>query len=467
MESTHPQTQVCHLAVNAFNENQDVFPEPPPSPPPGDPILTAEDTISLQNFLENLSSDRFNTPCYGEGLNFTDTWLDLPPQLVGSTTSLGQHPSIPSPIQQAAHMQNHNHHMLGDGSLHASSATGMMAPPPPPPAHTSSHHHHSHPGLHLDATPDVVAAAALLPRNGLMSPNNFHSLPLHMSQFPSMSDLSHGFSRLEPGAAIGHSLLPAGFDDTSNAEHQFASTAYTTQPSPPQGPLGGAQQASEIQWGSDASFNQPQGFVPHSHRETHESLVQRKLQMMQCLSVNRSAATTRPSSPTHDHGSPSAAQHLSANSNEEDEEEMNGEGPPRKRRKSRIAKEDDPADDDDEAGRPEADDEKRDSSTGEGPGLGKAGGKKGTPSKRRKSANGAKAPRENLTDQQKRENHIKSEQRRRTVIKEGFDELCIVVPNLQGSGISKSNILTAAAEWLEDLSRFNKELHDQLARIAI
>lgn len=319
-----------------------------------------------------------------------------------------------------------------------------------------------------------------------MSPNNFHSLPLHMSQFPSMSDLSHGFSRLEPGAAIGHSLLPGGFDDTSNAEHQFASTAYTTQPSPPQGPLGGTQPASEIQWGSDASFNQPQGFVPHSHRDTHESLVQRKLQMMQCLSVNRSAATTRPSSPTHDHGSPSAAQHLSANSNEEEEGEMNGEGPPRKRRKSRIAKEDDPADDDDEpspatsntkatrrrkakakGGAPEADDEKRDSSTGEGPGLGKAGGKKGTPSKRRKSANGAKAPRENLTDQQKRENHIKSEQRRRTVIKEGFDELCIVVPNLQGSGISKSNILTAAAEWLEDLSRFNKELHDQLARITI
>ncbi|ORY63989.1 uncharacterized protein BCR38DRAFT_301822, partial [Pseudomassariella vexata] len=65
-----------------------------------------------------------------------------------------------------------------------------------------------------------------------------------------------------------------------------------------------------------------------------------------------------------------------------------------------------------------------------------------TPGKRRKSnANGSKPPRENLSDEQKRQNHILSEQKRRTLIKEGFEDLQEIIPNLKNGGYSKSAML--------------------------
>lgn len=86
--------------------------------------------------------------------------------------------------------------------------------------------------------------------------------------------------------------------------------------------------------------------------------------------------------------------------------------------------------------------------------------------KRRKSAvNNSKLSRENLSEEQKRENHIKSEQKRRTLIKEGFDDLCDLVPGLRGGGFSKSTMLTMAAEWLEDLLKGNEALATQLATL--
>lgn len=79
--------------------------------------------------------------------------------------------------------------------------------------------------------------------------------------------------------------------------------------------------------------------------------------------------------------------------------------------------------------------------------------------KRRRSAvNGSKAARENLSETQKRENHIKSEQKRRGAIKEGYHDLGQIVPNLSSSGYSKSMMLTMAADWLEELIKGNEEL---------
>jgi len=88
--------------------------------------------------------------------------------------------------------------------------------------------------------------------------------------------------------------------------------------------------------------------------------------------------------------------------------------------------------------------------------------------KRRKcGANGAsKHPRENLTEEQKRENHIKSEQKRRTLIKEGFDDLCDMVPGLKGGGFSKSVMLNMATDWLSELLRGNDQLREQLGKLS-
>lgn len=82
--------------------------------------------------------------------------------------------------------------------------------------------------------------------------------------------------------------------------------------------------------------------------------------------------------------------------------------------------------------------------------------------KRRKSApSQPKLPRENLTDAQKRENHIKSEQKRRGAIKEGFDDLVFIVPNLQNGGYSKSSMLNLAGDWLESLIKENQMLDSE------
>jgi len=70
------------------------------------------------------------------------------------------------------------------------------------------------------------------------------------------------------------------------------------------------------------------------------------------------------------------------------------------------------------------------------------------------SANARK--RENLNEEQKRQNHIASEQKRRNAIKTGFDTLTILVPGCQEQ-IPKSAVLVESANFLEKLVQCNKE----------
>ena len=46
-----------------------------------------------------------------------------------------------------------------------------------------------------------------------------------------------------------------------------------------------------------------------------------------------------------------------------------------------------------------------------------------------------------LTEQEKKNNHIASEQKRRLAIREGFDRLADIVPGLEGQGRSESIVL--------------------------
>ena len=84
--------------------------------------------------------------------------------------------------------------------------------------------------------------------------------------------------------------------------------------------------------------------------------------------------------------------------------------------------------------------------------------------KRRKSqvSAGQKAARENLTEEQKRNNHILSEQKRRNLIKQGFEDLHMLVPELRSGNFSKSNVLVEAAIFLENLVKGNEELAAKL-----
>ncbi|KAJ6260211.1 hypothetical protein Dda_4435 [Drechslerella dactyloides] len=83
--------------------------------------------------------------------------------------------------------------------------------------------------------------------------------------------------------------------------------------------------------------------------------------------------------------------------------------------------------------------------------------------KKKKKPKGPK--RENLSEAQKRENHIQSEQKRRNLIREGFDDLCNLVPELRGGGYSKSAILIHAANFLEQLEEGNKTLQTRIKQL--
>lgn len=75
--------------------------------------------------------------------------------------------------------------------------------------------------------------------------------------------------------------------------------------------------------------------------------------------------------------------------------------------------------------------------------------------KKRSSAAAQKLQRENLSEEQKRSNHILSEQKRRNLIKRGFDDLHDLVPEIRNGGLSKSSVLMEAANFLEKLIQDN------------
>lgn len=75
------------------------------------------------------------------------------------------------------------------------------------------------------------------------------------------------------------------------------------------------------------------------------------------------------------------------------------------------------------------------------------------------------ADRPRLTDAQKKENHIRSEQKRREAIREGFDRLAAIVPGMEGQGRSEAVVLEATVKYLrEQIVERNRIIADAQAR---
>lgn len=55
-----------------------------------------------------------------------------------------------------------------------------------------------------------------------------------------------------------------------------------------------------------------------------------------------------------------------------------------------------------------------------------------------------------LTEAQKKENHIRSEQKRREAIREGFDRLASIVPGMKGQGRSEAVVLEATLQHMRE-----------------
>lgn len=70
-----------------------------------------------------------------------------------------------------------------------------------------------------------------------------------------------------------------------------------------------------------------------------------------------------------------------------------------------------------------------------------------------------------LTEQEKKNNHIASEQKRRAAIREGFDRLTELVPGLEGQGRSESVVLKKTVDFLRLKLQERQELVAEIERL--
>lgn len=413
-----------------------------------------------------MTANQYSMPSFGEGLNFSDAWLDLPPQLMGTATSFGPHtttsfdtltgnayPPNNTLITSSSSSTPPHGASLHDQQLELQrliSSSNLMPPPPQPLQQVLSPlPSHQYLQQHSD---DILNAAATLMQNGNSSRSTI-AKSCESVQARRLIGFPVGHLRHQPMEEFREeSRRGSTYIDHDNT---FAEWMWGSKERAPQRKLPSA----DFQWGSDSSFGHPQGYIQDPIKELSDDKVKSQQKCPGCFEAS-SAPESRLDSPT------------SGNRDKGDEasyakgvDDINA--PPRKRRKSKVIK--DPAEDEEEeedddspkSGKKRRPKSERTATNGSSSPL-----EAGTNGRRRKSTtNGAKPPRENLTEEQKRENHIRSEQKRRTVIKEGFDDLGELVPGLKGGGVSKSTTLAMAAVWLEDLLRGNKALSVQMTAL--
>ncbi|KFY72377.1 hypothetical protein V498_10094 [Pseudogymnoascus sp. VKM F-4517 (FW-2822)] len=226
----------------------------------------------------------------------------------------------------------------------------------------------------------------------------------------------------------------------------------------------------EIKWGSDSGFTSGRNFVAPPNTITNDEIHDSIISTLECLQPG-SNASTRPSSPApgakFPHPHDRRLEMISEGARDEDEER------PKKRKKNKGKEGVYDSDAVDQTQTPNAKLPRKRRPKSFGTPSGDAQTRASPPLHKRLKPTTAGGPvsatpkmaRENLTEDQKRENHIKSEQKRRTLIKEGFEDLNELVPELRGGGFSKSAVLIMAADWLEELVRRNEGLRVMVAEL--
>ncbi|CEP11230.1 hypothetical protein [Parasitella parasitica] len=87
-----------------------------------------------------------------------------------------------------------------------------------------------------------------------------------------------------------------------------------------------------------------------------------------------------------------------------------------------------------------------------------------------RSTRKSKKPRstkELLTEEEKRANHIASEQKRRSTIRNGFKDLTDLIPTLKNINNSKSAVLFKAVDFIRYLEKRNKHLRDKVGSLEL
>ena len=363
---------------------------------------------------DHFSYDFFSNPQDGSELGMG--WDELPPTFMGTTSSFGHQPPMGS-------------HPLGDMGFNDM-------------------------GAQVNGAASIPSSA---PANGFLG-NGSNSAVFRGSDTTVPADgLSRSQSMLQYAQRMNHAV----HDRSEGNSDWMRSPFYTDMVfgnraeeagNPRQASLAHAK--TDILWGSDSNFTPAHAFVPPNHER--KQVVALELSHIKAVEEAFYETNKKLGSPGSLSSSPSLG-----NQRRNSIGHGNDDGPdsrPIKRRKSNF----------------QAELGDHSPASGSKHGLRKQKPPKQerstSPSsrsnqKRRKSSTGnatTKPSRENLTEEQKRENHIKSEQKRRTLIREGFEDLNNLVPGLRGGGFSKSAVLIMSADWLENLLRGNEVLRQRL-----
>ena len=459
----------------------DFLPDPPPDPAPGNPILTTAEENGLANILAGIVSNGYGEQNFGEGV-IGDEWM-MPPNLMGTATSFGLHPQISMPD----HLLNNNFFQTTTPQTFATNDSLLASAPPaattpngyagPGPSHSTSSSVtgapqsayatagdaspvHHHPIDQPQPSEDVLAAANVL-HNG--SHGRSHSVQ-HEAMFPNASQRTSTM-----GPPVGH-LRHQQWSEFKQEERRMSQSTHAAEQEaafstwiygseaqqsqrndPPRPPV-------DLQYGTDQSFNNNnQPFVPSSEKDSSEAIQKEHMRYFSAIELSKSADTTRPTSPVMiAEGLPF---NLKTRVPPPIKIEANGDGG-KKWRKGKREDEEDDEEPQSAVSKTSARKRKQKGDPAHSPDGAADGAGSG---KRRKSS--AAAKRENLTEDQKRENHINSEKKRRKVIQTGFENLAVMVPAIKGGNPSKSAMLEAAVAWLEELLDGNEALKAQLSQL--
>ncbi|KAF2432019.1 hypothetical protein EJ08DRAFT_160599 [Tothia fuscella] len=248
---------------------------------------------------------------------------------------------------------------------------------------------------------------------------------------------------------------PQGRASLSNLSMLNTDTDFTPDPTPMTAPArmtgSGETMGRLYRFGSDNMFGADR-FRPAFASENDEVVSNRLTQELHMLKpINRSNNNTRPPTPVELSQGQQIGYQSSIDGQNLDE---NPDGNSSRKRRKTSTDSGSNAGLSNPYGFPPNSRARRVPSVGEGSG------------KRRKSSvagSMVRHSRENLSDAQKRTNHIQSEQKRRDLIKNGFSSLQYLVPELRSGGVSKSAVLIEAANYLEQLMAVNKRMKDILS----
>ena len=460
------------ITSDTFQDMHDVPSLQAPATARGPALLDDNDAFHMGEFFNRLGTGETEQQdfTFGDSVNGKNnqgfSWPEeLPPTFMGSMTSL-EHPLSRPP-----------------GST--TRETTLAHDYTPEDANSGGY------GSFLEA-PDVLAAASSLVHNRQHGhPNDLtnHSFPNSQAAHIEATTLPlrythqyHGPDHLQSGLYfVDH---PNGRLKDHEQSASVLSHEDTVLRDIVLGPSHSSEQSSaitikhvDLHWGSDQSFFE-NGFVPPAHQISVERLTQSLLCKMECLEPQPSTNSTRPSSPLPAHPPKrtwevNAADHIQMqieNGTIQAHDTAYVEARSRaKRRKGKVDRSVTISKEHGEMGRDDglfvaSDSQTRDCSSTSSSIKRRSPKSQETP-KRSMTSSEPRSGRTNLTPIQKRENHVRSEQKRREIIKQGFDDLVEMVPGLHGGGFSKGAILNQAADWLEDLVQGNVQLRRQLAQV--